>query len=62
MEEEMVNRKLNQVIEAEAIFHKEERKGLRHDWFRAFELQGMRQALEFVLETGELVVLDKVKE
>ena len=34
-----VRKKLNQVIEAEAIFNKEERKGLRHDWFRAFELQ-----------------------
>jgi len=54
----MLIKKLNQVIEAEAIFNKEERKGLRHDWFRAFELLGMRQALEYMLEQGELKVLD----
>jgi len=53
-----VRKKLNQVVEAGAKFHKEEKKGLRHDWFRAFELLGMRQALEYMLEQGELKVLD----
>jgi len=53
-----VRKKLNQVVEAGAKFHKEEKKSLRHDWFRAIELEGMKQALEFVLESGELKVLD----
>jgi len=55
-DEKEIRRKFNQVIEAEAIFNKEERKGLRHDWFRAFELGGMAAALKFVLDEGKLVI------
>lgn len=49
LDEKEIRKKLNQVIEKENLFKKQERKGLRNDWYTAFELYGQRIALEYVL-------------